>query len=111
MVNCPALNLWSELKKLQGKTLFTLHQKKSFKIREVSSSKVVLRTSIGSDRSVPMKELERAWIHLEQRKKLTREEIRGLGYSNFNPAYVAALLANMPGVTYSTKPIILCLES
>lgn len=105
------MNLWSELKKLQGKTLFTLDQKRPFEIREVSSSQVVLCTSTGSDRPIPLKELERAWIHLQQRKELTREEIRGLGVSNFNPAHVAALLANMPGVTYDTKPIILYLES
>jgi hypothetical protein len=58
-----------------------------------------------------MKEIELAWNHLEQHKELTRTEVRDLGYSNFNPAYVVAIFANLPGGTHSIRPIILRLKA
>ena len=104
------MNLIGELGKLNGKSLFTLDQKKPFEIIEVSEREVVLNTSTESRRPIPLKEIELAWKHLENHKELTRTEVRELGYSNFNPAYVVAILANLPGVTHSTKPIVLNLK-
>jgi hypothetical protein len=37
-------------------------------------------------------------------KELTRSEVRYLGFSEFNPAYIIAILASLPGVTHSLKP-------
>jgi hypothetical protein len=105
------VNLLSEIKKLQGKTLHTLDRKKPFEINEVLNNAVIVRTSSGEDRSIPLKELEHTWAHLERRKKITRTEIRELGYSNFHPAYVASILTSMPGVAHFDKPITLSLES
>jgi hypothetical protein len=47
---------------------------------------------------------------LEKHKELTMSEVRDLGYSEFNPAYVVAILASLPGVTHSLGPIILKLS-
>jgi hypothetical protein len=104
------VNLWEEIKKLEGKTLFTLDRKSPFEIRYVSNIKVILRTSTGKDRPLLWTELEQAWKHLEKHKKLTRREIREYEYSNFNPAYVASILANISGITHSNKPITLYLQ-
>ena len=49
-----------------------------------------------------MKEITLAWNHLEKHKELTRGEIRDLGYSELNPAYVVAILASLPEVTHSS---------
>ncbi len=50
--------------------------------------------------------MEAAYQRLMALEELSRSEIREL-FSEFNPAYVAAILAALPGVTYSRKPIAL----
>ncbi len=104
------MTLIKELTKLKGKNLFTLDQKKPFEVAEVSNTRLILKTSTESFRSLPMEEIERAWNYLELHKELTRTEVRELGYSNFNPAYVVAILANFPGITHSRRTIILRLK-
>ena len=104
------MDLVVELKKLQGKRLTTLYQNKPFEIIQVSISQIILKTSTESQRPIPLKEISRAWSHLEKHKKLTRSEVRDLGYSEFNPAYVVAILASFPGVTHSLGPIILRID-
>ena len=101
------MDLTVELKKLQGKRLSTLYQNKPFEIIQVSSGQILLKTSKESQRPIPLKEITRAWSHLEKTKKLTRSEARDLGDSAINPTYVMAVLANLPGVTYSLGPIVL----
>ena len=104
------MDLASELKKLQGKRLSTLYQNKPFEIKQVSTNQIILKTSTESQRPIPMKELTLAWTHLEKHKELTRSQIRDLGYSEFNPAYVVAILASLPGVKHSLSPIVLRLH-
>jgi len=104
------MQLAIELKKLQGKKLFTLYQKKTFEITQVTTNQIIIKTSKESQRPIPLKEITLAWNHLERHKELTRSEIRDLGYSEFNPAYVVAILASLPGVKHSLSPIILRLQ-
>jgi hypothetical protein len=104
------MDLAVELRKLQGKRLLTLYQKKPFEITQVSNDQIILKTSTESQRPIPLKEITRAWNHLEKHKKLTRSQVRDLGYSEFNPAYVVAILASLPGVKHSLGPIILKLH-
>jgi hypothetical protein len=104
------MDLVSELKKLQGKCLSTLYQKKPFEITQISNNQIIIKTSKELQRPIPLKEISQALNHLERHKTLTRSEIRDLGYSEFNPAYVAAILANLPGVAFSLSPIILKLK-
>jgi hypothetical protein len=104
------MDLVVELRKLQGKRLLTLYQKKPFSITQVSSNQIILKTSKESHHPIPMKEIALAWNHLERHKELTRSEVRDLGYSEFNPAYVVAILASLPGVTHSFTPIVLRLH-
>jgi hypothetical protein len=101
------MDLTVELKNLQGKRLTTLYQNKPFEITQVSNNQIILKTSKDPQHPIPLKEITRAWNHLEKHKELTRSEVRDLGYSEFNPAYVVAILASLPGVTHSLGPIIL----
>ena len=101
------MDLIVELKKLQGKRLTTLYQNKPFEITQVSNNQIILKTSKESQRPIPLKEITSAWNHLEKHKKLTRSQVRDLGYSEFNPAYVVAILASLPGVKHNLEPIIL----
>lgn len=104
------MDLAVELRKLQGKRLTTLYQNKPFEITQVSTNQIILKTSKESQRPIPLKEIASAWKHLEKHKKLTRSQVRDLGYSEFNPAYVVAILASLPGVKHSLGPIILTLH-
>jgi hypothetical protein len=104
------MDLAVELKKLQGNHLSTLYQNKPFEITQVSNNQIIIKTSKESHRPIPLKEITLAWNHLERHKKLTMSQIRDLGYSEFNPAYVVAILANLPGVTHSLTPIVLQLN-
>jgi hypothetical protein len=104
------MDLAIELKKLQGKRLSTLYQNKPFEITQISNDQIILKTSTESQRPIPLKEISRAWNYLRRHKKLTRSEVRDLGFSEFNPAYVVAILASLPGVTHSLTPIILKLQ-
>jgi hypothetical protein len=103
------MDLVVELRNLQGKHLTTLYQNKPFEITQISNNEVILKTSTDAQRPIPLKEIARAWNHLKKKKRLTRSEVRDLGYSEFNPAYVVAILASLPGVKHSLGPIILTL--
>jgi len=104
------MDLAVELKNLKGKRLTTLYQNKPFEITQVSNNQIILKTPTEAHRPIPLKEIASAWSHLEKKKKLTRSEVRDLGYSEFNPAYVVAILASLPGVKHSLGPIILTLS-
>jgi hypothetical protein len=102
--------LLQELKKLEGKTLYTLAQNKEFNVVKVSNKEVVLTVSTGKSRPIPFWKFQKARDHLEEYKKLTLVEIRELEISDFNPTYIAAVLAGIPGVSVSRKPISLYLK-
>jgi hypothetical protein len=104
------MDLTVELKKLQGKRLTTLYQNKPFEITQVSTDQIILKTSTESQHPIPLKEIASAWNHLARKKKLTRSQVKDLGYSEVNPAYVVAILASLPGVKHSLGPIILTLQ-
>ncbi len=104
------MDLIIELRNLQGKRLTTLYQNKPFEITQVTNNQIIIKTSTESQRPIPLKEVTLAWNHLAKKKKLTRSEVRDLGYSELNPAYVVAIIASLPGVKHSLGPIILTLK-
>jgi hypothetical protein len=99
------MDVWTEIEKLQGKTLKTLVQNKPFDVVLVGNRRVIVRPHVsGVERPIRREAIEGAFGELVLRGELTRSEIRER-YSNFNPAYVAAILAALPGVTHILKPI------
>jgi hypothetical protein len=46
------LDLWTEIKKLQGKELETLDQRKAFMVCEVLADRVIIKTSGEKERAV-----------------------------------------------------------
>jgi len=99
------MDVWTEVEKLQGKTLKTLAQNKPFDVVLVGTQRVIVRPHVrGVERPIRREAIEDAFGELAMRGELTRSEIQER-YSNFNPAYVAAILAALPGVTYSLNPI------
>jgi len=105
------MDLWSEIKKLEGKTLTTLDQGRSFEVLVVLNSGVVinpLRTK--KERLVPWKQIEGAFRQLLALGQITRSEIE-TQHAPRNPVYVAAILAELPYVTHTIRPIVLYYKS
>ena len=99
------MNIWDELGKLEGKTLSTLDQRKPFDVLEVSAQGMIIRPhETDTERKIRRHEIEDAYRRLTAIGELTRSEIRE-EFSKFNPAYVAAILAELPNVKYARKPI------
>jgi hypothetical protein len=101
------MDLAVELRNLQGKRLATLYQNKPFEITQVSNIQIILKTSKEAQHPIPLKEITQAWNHLQKHKKATSSEVRDLGGSEANHAYVVAILASLPGVKHKLGPIVL----
>jgi len=102
----PTEGVWGEVGKLVGhEGLTTLDQQNPFRILEVSETSLqILVGRTGHRRTIRREEIEDAWQHLVSQRELSRSEIHA-HYSEVNPAYVAAILAALPGVTHKTDPI------
>jgi hypothetical protein len=101
------LSCWTEIRNLKGHTLKTLDRRKPFQVVEVTEHNViVVPIETGKERPVPREGIEKAYRQLIVKGSLTRSDIMK-EYSPFNPAYVAALLAELPGVQHSLRPIVL----
>ena|SRR5687767_429408 len=99
------MNIWTEIKKLKGQTLSNLDQQKPFDIVYVTEHAVIVRPHKNNvERKIPRDEIENAFRRLFAVGELTRSDIRE-EFSNFNPAYVAAIFAKLPGVSHSLRPI------
>ena len=99
------MNLWTELRKLEGHTLKTLDKGNPFDVIKVSENEVIVRPQVrGVDRSIKGSIFDDAFTEMRNRGQIFRTEIRDK-YSSFNPAYVAAILGALPGVETRTKPI------
>jgi hypothetical protein len=98
------MDCWPQIQALEGKTLHTLDRRKPFEIVMVAEKQVVLKVSTGKIRTVRRSEIEGAFCELTLRGTLSRSGIHER-HSPYNPAYVAAILAELEGVTYRLRPI------
>ena len=100
-----SLNYWAEIRNLKGRTLKTLNRHKPFQVVEVTEHAItVLPLETGKERPIQRAGIENAFRHLVATGELTRAEIEK-EYSPRNIAYVAAMLAEFPGVKYALQPI------
>lgn len=89
---------------LKGMTLSTLAQGKKFEVLDVDENKILIAPqSTEYERSIRKVRLEWAWNELVRKGELSQQEVFEEG--SVNSAYIIALLAKMPGVTYKTKPV------
>ena len=99
------MNLWMEINKLTGQTLKTLDRRNPFDVVEVSEHAVVVRPhKSGIERKISRDSMENAYKRLSVAGEITRVEVRE-NFSQFNPAYVVAILAELPDVKHSIRPI------
>ena len=100
----------SHINSLRGKQLLTLDQRKPFTVDGIKGSLIMITTSTNAPRNVPLQGTIDAYNHIIKRSVLTRAEIRENNYSDWNPAYIAAILANFLEVEHQTRPITLFLK-
>jgi len=99
------MNIWIEINKLTGQTLRTLDRLKSFDVVDVTEHAVIVRPHKNEiERKISRDAIENAYRRLVTSGEITRTEIRE-NFSQFNPAYVAAILAELPDVKHSIRPI------
>jgi hypothetical protein len=100
------MEFWKLLVGLQGKVLKTLDQGRPFDVLHVSQANVIIVPHKNNkNRTIYMKEIEGSYRKLKAIGRITRVEIEAQ-FSPRNPAYVAAILATLPGVRSHGKPII-----
>jgi hypothetical protein len=99
------MNIWIEIEKLKDQTLTTLDQRKPFDIVEVTEHAVIVRPHKSeAERQISRDAIENAYRRLAAAGEITRTEIHS-DFSEFNPAYVVAILAALPEVKHSIRPI------
>lgn len=102
------MDIWEFAQELIRKELFTLGKggKKHFSIITVQNNTLTLHiNSTNKKRPIQKDELVQAWKFLRENKTITRTQIRD-HFSEANPAYVAGILAQLPGVRFENDPII-----
>jgi len=101
------MDLWGEINQLEGKIIRTLDQRKPFEVVDVNDKAVIIKPFVrGIERRIPRKEIEESYRELVALGQLSRSQIMDL-YSPWNPAFVTAILAELPHVTHTVRPIIL----
>lgn len=99
------MDCWMQIRALKGKTIRTLDRGNPFDVLDVTENAAIVRPHENmKERNVPREEIESAYNELVAKRELTRVTIREK-YSQFNPAYVAAILAALPNVSSRAKPI------
>jgi hypothetical protein len=98
-------NCWAEIRNLKERTLKTLDRRKPFQVIEVSEHTVtVLPLETRKERPIQRAGIENAYRHLIVTGRLTLAELEK-DYTPRNPVYAAAMLAELPGVKCSLRPI------
>jgi hypothetical protein len=104
------MDVWDEVSNLNGKTLKTLDKGREFDILDISKNYLFIKIhSTGKERKIERRMIESAYRELALRGEISRADIEKR-HAPRHPAYVAAILAETPGVTYTTSPIILKIE-
>lgn len=105
------MGVWEQIDYLTGQTLKTLERHKPFEVMEVTSSdiQIYIYSTLRKQR-IKRVEIEGAWQELQKEGFITSSGIKSR-YSKNNPAYIAAILASVPGVTHRIKPIQLFVSS
>lgn len=98
-------SLWQQVKAMLGRQFHTLDQAQPFQVVHVGDRSLkILVGRTDHPRTIRREEIEESWQHLSSLRELSRSEIQA-HYSPLNPAYVAAILAALPGVAHHAQPI------
>lgn len=95
---------WPQIEALKGKTIHSVDQKKAYTVADVTQDLAILHVHDGGkDRKIERVQLEPFWRKLTATGELSISDLKQVYTFNHSPA--AALLAALPGVTTTTRPI------
>jgi len=101
----PISGCWPQVARLAGHELYTLSQRKPFRVLQVGNNTLQIQVEAsGETWGIQRKKIEAAWEHLAREGEISRAEIQNQ-YLRFNSTYVAAILAALPDVTHQVRPI------
>jgi hypothetical protein len=93
-----------QLKRLEGKTLKTLDRHKEFTVLAVDHRGILIDVhSTQKERQIFKDQFEEAWEYLQKNGEMAAVHVLDEGCRS--SAYVVAILAEIPGVTYTIRPI------
>jgi hypothetical protein len=96
---------WEMVEALVGQELRTLHENNPFTVDRVQERQVRIAVgATGSPRTIRREEIELTWERLVEEGSVSLVEVKRQ-FSDFNPAYVTAILTALPDVTHRTEPI------
>ena len=98
------MDCWSQVQRLRGKALHTLARHYPFEVLSVEDRFVLLRPSTGKERTVGRQEIEGAFEELRERGEIDLKAIERR-HSARSISYVAAILAQVAGVTAGGRPL------
>ncbi len=94
-----------KVERLVGKTLKTLERHSLFDVIKITNEAVIICPQKSKRvRPISLKVIENAYAYLGSTGEITRIELRRL-FSPTNSVYVAAILAVLPSVKHSARPI------
>lgn len=95
---------------LRGRTLTTLARKVKFDILDVDKTGIdIFVYSTKRERHISKREIEKSWEHLAATGSVSATYILNIVPSR-SSAYIAALMAQLPEVSFSVSPIVLTLS-
>ena len=107
------MDLWGEIRKLDGKVLRTLRDRKPFDVSvlpspgdEVPWIVIVCPHSNMKERPISGIGIQKAYEEIIHRGKATLTDLRQLAKNDWHASYVPAILAALPGIQYQIKPVI-----
>jgi hypothetical protein len=103
------MDCWSQVQNLRGRALHTLVRRYPFEVLSVEDGSVLLRPSTGKERTVSRPEIEDAFQELRERGEIDLKTIERR-HSARGVSYVAAILAQLAGVTAGGRPLVLRYE-
>jgi hypothetical protein len=103
------MKISTELSPLIGKKLFTLGHKNEFSVVDIDEKYVVVKPSAKDvERKIKTNDFQNAYDELMTNGSITLKRIRS--FSEMNPVYIAAMLAQLTYVSYTARPIVLTLS-
>ncbi|MFL7812020.1 MAG: hypothetical protein AB8I80_25505 [Anaerolineae bacterium] len=100
------MDCWSQVQNLRGRALHTLVRRYPFEVLSVEEGSVLLRPSTGKERTVSRHEIEGAFDELRARGEIDLHGIERR-HSARGVSYVAAILAQLAGVSAGGRPLVL----
>ena len=95
--------MFSKIKSLEGKTLFTLDKKKEFTIQSVNQNRIrVYVHSTNKYRSFSLISVEQAYAKLVKEKQISQREIDTY-FAQQNSSYTLAIIAKITNSSFFKK--------